>query len=224
MTLTLKESCRLYEQHCRRRVGVPTFEDFNVVHSSCLPTNQSVYQNFKHNIELAYKAEGLPVTRRLPSLFQKFSNSSSTTAKLLPSVQMPVAPAPVALVPPYEESFQMTIRAPIVSMEAPAPIWSLQAYQELVRSSANAKMQESNGMIVHLMPPEKTEDVVALACKLTKSAWNAFRGRTTQPLTMRDGSELLLSSVVLRSEDVKAFIKDYRNNVKGPFFIRFSRI
>lgn len=221
MTLTLKESCRLYEQHCRRRVSVPTFEEFNVVHSSCLPSNVNVYANFKHSIELAYKAEGVPVTRRLPSLFRKFSNSSETAAKLPPSVQMAVVPAPVSVLPAYEESFKMKIRAPnCIAVRD----WSLQRYKELVFNSENEKMKESKGLIVHLMPPDKTEKMVSLACKLTKNTWNTLRGKSDRALTMRDGSELSLSSVVLLPEDVKGFVKDYKNNVKGPFFIRFSRI
>lgn len=228
MTLTLKESCRLYEQHCRRRVSVPTFEEFNVVHASCLPSNDRVFANFKQIIELAYKAEGVPVTRRLPSLFTKFSNSCDTAAKLPPSVQMAVVAAPVSVLPAYVDSFKMKIRAPnciaVSSVSSVSSPWSLEKYKELVLNSENNKLKESKGLIVHLMPPNETEKMVSLACKLTKNTWNTLRGKSDKALTMRDGSELSLSSVVLLPEDVKGFVKDYKNNVKGPFFIRFSRI
>lgn len=232
MTLTLKESCRLYEQYCRRRVGVPTFEEFNVIHSSCLPSNDQLYQNFKQIIELAYKAEGVPVTRRLPSLFTKFSNSRETAATLPPSVQMAVVSAPVAVLPAYADSFKMKIRAPNCIAVSSVPVssvpvsspWSLERYKELVLNSENNKLKESKGLIVHLMPPNETEKMVSLACKLTKNTWNTLRGKSDKALTMRDGSELSLSSVVLLPEDVEGFVKDYKNNAKGPFFIRFSRI
>lgn len=220
MTLTLKESCRMYEQHCRRRVSVPTFEEFNMAHASCLPSNDRVFADFKQSIELAYKAEGVPVTRRLPSLFAKFSNSCETAAKLPPSVQMAVVAAPVSVLPAYADSFKMKIRAPI-AVSSP---WSLEKYKELVLNSENIKLKESKGLIVHLMPPDETEKLVSLACKLTKNHWNTLRGKSDKALTMRDGSKLSLSSVVLLPEDVKGFVKDYKNNVKGPFFIRFSRI
>ena len=103
-----------------------------MVHSSCLPSNDSVYANFKQIIELAYKAEGVPVTRRLPSLFRKFSNSLESAAMLPPSVQMAVVSAPVAVLPAYEDSFKMKIRAPnriVDSSDSSA--WSLERYKEL---------------------------------------------------------------------------------------------
>jgi len=214
MSLTLKESCRLYEQHCRRRVSVPTFEEFNTSHATCLPLDGKVYNNFKQIIELAYKAEGVPVTRRLPGLFSKFA-TELPVACLPPSVQLPVSAAPVSVVPSLKDAFQMNIRA---------PVWSLESYKSLVLSSSNAKMKESKGLIVHLMPPERVDDPCSFACKLTKSNWNVLRGRDDSKLSMRDGSELSLSSIELDKKDVSSFVRDYKSSVDGPFFIRFSRI
>ena len=221
MSLTLKESCRLYEQHCRRRQNVPSFEEFNVSHSACLPHNLDVFAVFKQNIKLAYKAEGVPVTRRLPSLFKRLSTSKlQKSAVLPPSVQMSVSPAPASVVPPLNRSMKMKIRAP----SAPSTDWTLEEYRQLVLNSGDSKIKESKGLMVHLMPSTKLKErsLASYACKLTKSTWKALIGKQGESLTMRDDSELKLSSVSLNKSDVASFVKSYKNQTRGPFFIRIS--
>tara|TARA_B110001450_G_scaffold126410_1_gene119009 strand:- start:17646 stop:18320 length:675 start_codon:yes stop_codon:yes gene_type:complete len=224
MTLTLKESCRLYEQNCRRRQNVPSFEEFNVSHSACLPHNVDVFAVFKQNIELAYKAEGVPVTRRLPSLFKRLSTSKLQKSALLPpSVQMSVSPAPASVVPPLNRSMKMKIRAPSAP-SAPSADWTLEEYRQLVLNSRDSKIKESKGLMVHLMPSTKIKErlLASYACKLTKSTWKALIGKQGDRLTMRDDSELKLSSVSLNKSDVALFVKSYKNQTQGPFFIRIS--
>lgn len=226
MTLSLKESCRLYEQHCRHRQHVPSFEEFNVSHSACLPHNVDIFAVFKQNIELAYKAEGVPVTRRLPSLFKRLSQQSNIqkTALMPPSVQMSVSPAPVSVVPPLSRSMKMSIRAPVSVALLPTADWTLEQYRRLVLNSSDSKIKESKGLMVHLMPSTKIKEMslASYACKLTKSTWKALIGKQGDSLTMRDDSELKLSSVSLNKSDVVLFVKSYKNQTKGPFFIRFS--
>lgn len=241
MTLTLKESCRMYEQYCRRRTAIPTFEEFNHAHATCLPRNKVAFQSFKQTVENAVKAEGVPVTRRLPSLFQKFSLGDQP-ALVPPSVQLAARP-PVLAIPSPKQSFTMKIRQPVAvsaaavsaaaepsaaesaaESESAAEPWSVESYKDLVLQSDNSNLRESKGLMVHLMPPEKETELVSLACKLTKSTWNALRGKSGTSLSMRDGSVLDLSSIQLKQEDVDMFVSNYKKKVAGPFFLRFSRI
>lgn len=226
MTLTLKESCRMYEQYCRRRTAIPTFEEFNHTHATCLPRNKVAFQSFKQTVETAVKAEGVPVTRRLPSLFQKFSLGDQP-ALVPPSVQLAARP-PVLAIPSPKQSFTMKIRQPVAvsaaAESAAAEPWSVESYKNLVLQSDNSNLRESKGLMVHLMPPEKETELVSLACKLTKSTWNALRGKSGTSLSMRDGSVLDLSSIQLKQEDVDMFVSNYKKKVAGPFFLRFSRI
>ena len=238
MTLTLKESCRMYEQYCRRRTAIPTFEEFNHAHATCLPRNKVAFQSFKQTVEAAVKAEGVPVTRRLPSLFQKFSLGDQP-ALVPPSVQLAARP-PVLALPSPKQSFTMNIRQPVAesaesveaesaesveaeSAESVEP-WSVESYKDLVLQSDNSNLRESKGLMVHLIPPEKETELVSLACKLTKSTWNAICGKSGTTLSMRDGSVLDLSSIQLKQEDVAKFVSNYKKKVAGPFFLRFSRI
>lgn len=73
MSLSLKESCHLFDKYCRRNSDTPTFQDFNSKHFTCLPLYEVVFEEYKKGIDSARRATGLPVTRRLPSLFKKLN-------------------------------------------------------------------------------------------------------------------------------------------------------
>jgi hypothetical protein len=228
MTLTLKESCRLYEQHCRRNLKVPTFEEFNGKHATCLPSNPVVYKEFKTTLELAHKADGLPVTRRLVNLWTRLSKTPSSKSMALssPSLQVPVPQGPVSMVPDPSLALKMNIRAPTtqpgLSKKKP---WSLEKYKKLVQNSPSQKLKESSGLMVHLVPTSPVEDLTALACKLTKNNWNVLIGQDrTATLSMRDGSNFDLCGVELNKDDVVSFKQEHKKNKQGPYFIRFSCI
>ena len=229
MTFTLKESCRLYEQHCRRNLKVPTFEEFNGKHATCLPSNPVVYKEFKTTLELAHKADGLPVTRRLVNLWTRLSKTSSSKSMALspPSLQVPVPKVPVSMMPDPSLALKMNIRSPTPSsaLSKEEKPWSMEKYQQMVRESPSKKLKESSGLMVHLVPTSPVEDLTALACKLTKNNWNALIGQGgTTTLAMRNGSKLELSGVELNNDDVVSFKRDHKKNKQGPYFIRFSCI
>ncbi len=46
MSLTLQESCNLYERHARRNKTVQSFAEFNKQHFTCLPVNADVERDF----------------------------------------------------------------------------------------------------------------------------------------------------------------------------------
>ena len=93
MSLSLKESCQSYERYCRRHSDTPTFEAFNGKHFTNLPSNPEVYADFKRTLTAARRATGLPVTRRLPSLFHKLSGVSSAVVAAEPRAVVQVKTA-----------------------------------------------------------------------------------------------------------------------------------
>lgn len=228
MSLSLKESCRLYEQHCRRDLKVPTFEEFNGQHATCLPSNPAVYKEFKRVLTSAHKADGVPVTRRLVNLWSRLSKSPSKSIAISPpSLQVPVPPAPASMIPDPSLALKMKIRPPghCPVLTKKKQTWSLSDYKETIHNSSSQKLKESSGLMVHLVPPSPVEDLTSLACKLTKSNWNALLGKdNTAKLLMRDGSEFALSGVKLNKNDLFLFKQEHKKKQKGPYFVRFSPI
>ena len=79
--------------------------------------------------------------------------------------------------------------------------------------------------MVHLVPTSPTDDLTALACKLTKNNWNALIGQgNTTKLSMRNGSTFDLTGVELNNDDVVSFKQEHKKKKQGPYFIRFSCI
>ena len=64
----------MYERYCRRNVDTPTFESFNGKHFTCLPENKAAFDEYSRILVGARRAAGVPVTRRLPSLYKKLWN------------------------------------------------------------------------------------------------------------------------------------------------------
>lgn len=227
MPYTLKESCRLYEQHCRRNLKVPTFEEFNGKHSTCLPSNPVVYNQFKTTLELAHKSDGLPVTRRLVNLWTRLSKTSSSMSMALspPSLQVPVPKGPLSMVPDPSLALKMNIRTPQPALTKKEVPWTMEKYKKMVLNSSSKKLQESSGLMVHLVPTSAVEDLTALACKLTKNNWNALVGQgDTTKLAMRNGSKFDLCGVELNKDDIVSFKREHKKNKQGPYFIRYSCI
>ena len=244
MSLSLKESCLMYDRYCRRNADTPSFEEFNSKHLTCLPTSEEIYADYKRVVTAAKRATGLPVTRRLPSLFRKFSSieNSSVATSFKPSVQVPHrALSHKTEIPSISASVKMNIRpvaAPAVTpavtpavAPAVAPIaipepqgWTRDSYAEAVNKSKSVLLKESKGLMVHFVPEKRGESFEKLAVKLTKSTWDILRGKSDAELKMRDGSALSLASVRLDEGDLAEFIQNRKNKIKGPHFIRFSRI
>ena len=65
----------------------------------------------------------------------------------------------------------------------------------------------------------------SLASKLTKTTWDAIRGKAADTsIKMKDGIMLDLSTFALNQEDVTNFVRNRKKKVQGPYFIRFSSI
>lgn len=244
----MKESCVMYDRHCRHNLGTPTFEQFNQKHFTCLPHNPTVFVEYSSTITAAKKAVGIPVTRRLPSLYKKLSSTESSTANVVPKVQInSQLNSFKSTVPDMGSSLRMNIRAPaciavvpvvaaptiasavaptVASAVAPMSIgWTKADYKEAVLSNPSILLKETNGHMVHLVPPERDgASFEGLACKLTKSIWETLRGKSMEPLKMRDGSSLQMSTISLDEGDLAEFVQNRKQKLLGPHFIRFSRI
>lgn len=223
MSLTLRESCQMYERYCRRHLDTPTFEAFNAKHFTNLPSNDKVFDEFKRVLLSARRASGVPVTRRLPSLFHKLSDLTSA-ASVVPSVQVRTAErACRASSSEFESGLRSSIRPPRSSNSC-EETWTLSSFKDAVSSSPSVLLKESKGLMVHLVPEKKGASLESLSCKLTKSTWESLRGKSSAPIKMRDGSILDLSTVALDESDLAEFVQNRKIKIKGPYFIRFSRI
>lgn len=224
MSLSLQESCKMYERTCRRQKSIPTFAAFNKKNYTCLPTNDAVEAEFKSALDKARKSYGMPVTRRLPSLYHKLSGIEKPVSQLPPSAV--VASSEKAFVydnEKYDGAMKMNIRPPATpeTEELKEDDLTLEEYKELVEKSP---LKEAKGLLVHFVPQKRGEALSSLACKLTKSTWESLRGKRDKPVKMKDGTELDLKTIQMDVDDVRNFVKSRKRKEDGPYFIRFSRI
>jgi len=243
MSLSLTESCVRYERYVRRHKDIPTFEEFNAQHYTCLPSNSAAYSSFKRAVSTAQRAEGIPIQRRLPSLLRYFDSEETSFAAPKPSTQvLPRTNAFQSTVPSYEKSLKMNIRAPVHAEEmgvessnlsesdisesemSERSAWTVDTFKEMLSSSDDPCLVEKSGSMVHFVPTDSRAvlNLPALSCKLTKSSWGNLR--TGAEIKMRDGNTLSLTSMALNETDMKSFVKEFKKKTKGPYFIRFSSI
>lgn len=223
MSLTLQESCQLYERHARRHKSVPTFSQFNQEHYTCLPDNVQVEKEFMNAVSKARRAEGIPIRGRLCSLYRKLNKDSvSHVAQKVEAVPAPASKSFAVQEPKYEKAMRMNIRTPAPPAEEEPQEWTMDAYVQAVQLSGLA---EAKGLMVHFMPEQKGEPLSSLASKLTKTTWDAIRGKSEQKeIRMKDGTMMNLAACALNAEDVNTFVRNRKKKVEGPYFIRFSRI
>lgn len=219
----------MYERYCRRHSDTPTFEAFNAKHFTCLPKNPAIYSEFKSTLTSVRRSAGLPVTRRLPSLWHRFTGEEKVVAVPPPVVQVKTSEKSF-VGPEFESALRNNVRAPCQStvaetkVDVPRATWTLEAYKEAVQNSRSILLKESKNLIVHLVPEERSVDLEALACKLTKTTWESLRGKSDAPLKMRDGSTLSVESLSFDEGDLAEFVRNRKKKIGGPYFIRFSRI
>ena len=223
MSLSLQESCKMYERTCRRQKAIPTFASFNTEKFTCLPSNEAVESDFKSSVLKARKAYGMPVTRRLPSLYHKLSGISRPTVQIPAAVVSSSEKSFVYDNEKYEGAMKMSIRPPACLDEGELKEDDL-TMEEYVAMVEKSPLKEAKGLIVHLVPQKRGDPLSSLSCKLTKKTWEALRGKKDIPVKMKDGSELDLKTLQLNVDDVRNFVKSRKRKEDGPYFIRFSRI
>jgi len=229
MSLSLQESCKMYERVCRRQKAIPTFAAFNKENFTCLPENGVVETEFKSSLLKARKAYGMPVTRRLLSLYHKLSGVEKPVSVSVSPPSAVVASSEKAFVygnEKYEGAMKMNIRPPnCIATEKEEELkeddLTLEEYKDMVKKSP---LKEAKGLIVHFAPQKRGEVLSSLACKLTKNTWEVLRGKKDHLVKMKDGTELDLKSIQMNIDDVRNFVKSRKRKEEGPYFIRFSRI
>lgn len=239
----------MYDRYCRRHLDTPTFEAFNQENFTCLPHNDSIYAEYVRVLKGARKAAGIPVTRRLPSLYSKFSGEPLVSTVSTPSVQVRHQKASfVSSLPSVSRTVKMNIRAPaciseekagppsaskvaevedvaeVQKIEAVPENWSVSSYKEELSKNKSILLKESAGHMVHFIPNVRRGSFESLACKFTKSTWETLRGKSEAPLKMRDGTTLEISSVAFDDGDLAEFVRKIKKKIAGPHFIRFQRI
>ena len=101
--------------------------------------------------------------------------------------------------------------------------WSLEAYKKELAASTNPKLKESNGMMIHFVPPTRCAPLEALACKFTKKCYETLQGKANNPLKMRDNS-IWSAGANWNQDDVTAVLQMRKKKMVGPYFIRVSGI
>ncbi len=220
MSLSLQESCQLYERHARRQKKMLSFADFNQQRFTCLPADAEVETAFRGAVTKVGKAHGWPIRARFKSLHQRLTKSDvNEVASKVSAVISPSQNSFVHEEPKYSKAIRMKIRAPEGIQEER---WTLEEYIDAVRQS---ELKENKGLMVHFVPTSKGDSLSSLASKLTKTTWEAIRGKSeAMVIKMKDGSQMDLSEYDMNAEDVKQFVHNRKKKVEGPYFIRFSRI
>lgn len=244
MSLSLRESCTLYERYCRQHKDVPTFEAFNSAHYTCLPNHPTAYARFHASVTAARRAEGLPIRRKLFSLYKSLNGGIAPAAVpprpqavvdtkrlqkacpvTVPSLTRAVSlktrpPAPPAAVPdePMTTSEMDESDAPELAE------WTVAAYREAVAASTHAKLKDKANNMVHFVPVARGESLASLACKLTKSTWETLSGKSDAPLKMRDGTKRAMESIEMDTDDFAELRRQRKAKLSGPYFIRVSSI
>ena len=173
------------------------------------------------------------------SLHRHLTTSDADVASKVTAVVPSASNSFVHTQPKYSKAIRMNIRAPTTeameatettteAMEATTTTkatetekWTLVEYVDAVSVT---DLKEANGLMVHLVPIYKGLSLQSLASKLTKTTWEAIRGKDGHTIKMKDGSQMDLSDYELNKEDVKQFVRNRKKKVEGPYFIRFSRI
>ena len=212
---TLKESAKLYEKVSRKKQQTITFEEFNAKHGTCLPANATVFAKFHKSLNSAKKSEGMPVTRRLYSIYNGFSGEEqrrvATSAPTQQIAHKPPCPSVISngnvehnIRPPLNLE-QMTINDPV------------EKYKQLLKSE-DSKFYDEKGRMVHLVSADGVP-LLGNTCKLNKSNGNAlYTGVGT--LTMRNQTSIDLENTEINAEDFVKFMAMRKNKEKGPYFLR----
>ena len=244
MSLSLRESCTLYERYCRKHHDVPSFEDFNRKHFTCLPNNPTAHARFLSSVSSARKAEGVPVRRKLFSLYKCFNSEGNadlafkTTGAVVDIKRLQRA-CPMA-VPALTRAVRLNTRQPeatsstaLTSEETSemdesdaveSTEWTIESYKHALSCATDPKLKDKSDNMVHFVPTEQNEELASLACKLTKSTWGTLTGKSTAALKMRDGTKRNMDEIVMNETDFAELRQKRKAKVLGPYFIRVSSI
>lgn len=219
MSLTLKESIYKYEKFHRQKQETMSFEDFNAEFGTNLPQNTEVYQKFSSSLHKAKKSEGIPVTRRLYSIYNGLTGTSQENIATPPPAPQIAQKVPLPSVLTTGAVGVSTIRPPIDALKQMTVEDPIEKYQKQLENE-DAKFFDKKGLMVHLV----CEDGVPLlgnTLKLNKENAKALYNKTGT-LKMRNQSIVEMDQLNIEEEAYQNFMQMRQDKRKGPYFLRVS--
>lgn len=220
MSLTLKESTNKYEKFHRQKQFTMSFAKFNVKYGTCLPENEAVQKKFWNSLAKAKNSEGIPVTRRLYSIYHGLTETSrEQIATLPPSQQIAHKPSNPTII--ASRSVEQNIRSPtIIANKQMSTSDPLEKYQSLLEKE-DPKFFDKKGLMVHFVEFDGIP-LLGNTCKLNKRNAEALYTGKGQ-LTMRNQNTIEMESFQLNVEDHHKFMLARKNKETGPYFIRIPK-
>jgi hypothetical protein len=219
MAFTLKESVNKYEKFHRQKLETISFEDFNAKFGTNLPKNSEVYQKFLSSLHKAKKSEGLPITRRLYSIYKGLTGTSQGSIASPPPAPQIVHKVALPSVLASGAVGAGAIRPPIVALEQMTVEDPVEKYQKQLEKEDD-KFFDKKGLMVHLVGTDGVP-LLGNTCKLNKSNGSALYARTGT-LIMRNQSKIEMNQLQINEEDHKLFMEMRKDKTKGPYFLRVT--
>lgn len=217
MSFTLKESTNKYEKFHRQKQITMTFAEFNAEYGTCLPENEIVERTFIISLTKAKKSEGIPITRKLYSIYKGLTGTSQESIASPPPA--PQIAQKVAL-PSILSSGTVgagTIRPPSLALKQMSVEDPVEKYQKQLENQDD-KFFDKKGLMVHLVGTDGVP-LLGNTCKLNKSNGSALYARTGT-LIMRNQSKIEMNELQINEEDHKLFMEMRKQKTKGPYFLR----
>ena len=213
---TLKESVYKYEKFHRQKQETMSFENFNAKFGTNLPKNLEVYEKFMSSLHKAKKSEGLPVTRRLYSIYKGLTGTSQESIASPPPA--PQIAQKVAL-PSVLASGAVgaIIRPPSLALKQMTAEDPVEKYQKQLEKEDD-KFFDKKGLIVHLVGTDGVP-LLGNTLKLNKSNAEALYTKIGT-LTMRNQSTIKMNQLQINEEDHCQFMEMRKQKTKGPYFLR----
>ena len=217
MSFTLKESTNKYEKFHRQKQITMTFAEFNAEYGTCLPENEIVERTFIISLTKAKKSEGIPITRKLYSIYKGLTGTSQeniANPPPIPQIAQKVALPSVLATGAVGVS---NIRPPSLALKQMSVEDPVEKYQKQLEKEDD-KFFDKKGLMVHLVGTDGIP-LLGNSCKLNKSNGSALYARTGT-LIMRNQSKIEMNELQINEEDHKLFMEMRKQKTKGPYFLR----
>ena len=176
-----------------------------------------MYEKFQSNLHKAKKSEGIPVTRRLYSIYKGLTGTSQeniATPPPAPQIAQKVALPSVLASGAVGVS---TIRPPILALKQMSVEDPVEKYQKQLENE-DAKFFDKKGLMVHLVGTDGVP-LLGNTLKLNKSNAEALYTKSGT-LTMRNQSTIEMNQLQINEEDHSQFMEMRKDKTKGPYFLR----
>tara|TARA_B110000208_G_C11781298_1_gene433931 strand:- start:2154 stop:2822 length:669 start_codon:yes stop_codon:yes gene_type:complete len=217
MSFTLRESVNKYEKKLRQKNEIMTFAEFNSEYGTILPENEEVQQKFFSSLAKAKKSEGLPVTRRLYSIYNNLTkNGAKMKTTLPPTAQIkPQMRVPVEVSSLSQSNIRLEERLASVSLGDP-----VQKYKRLLAAQNDRKLIGQNGLLVHFVDSSGTP-LYSNTCLLNKAnAESLYTKKGT--ITMRNKTSIHLTELDIDESDYNDFMSKRKMKERGPYFMKIK--